>query len=212
MREPFRPERATPDVTTDAEIIRRSLEHPRAFSVLFDRHARDVGRFALRGVGADAADDVVSETFLTAFRRRSSFDQSREDARPWLLGIAANLVKKHRGAEAAQWRAYGAAVAVHEEGVEDGFQAAADRADADATLRALAPAIAKLAARDRQTLLLHAWGDLTYEEIGQALGVPTGTVRSRLNRVRRTLTKAAGPAGITEGGVDGRHRSGSPVR
>ena len=55
---------------------------------------------------------------------------------------------------------------------------------------ALAPRIAALAARDRDTLLLYAWGDLTYEQVADAQGIPVGTVRSRLNRVRRKLSAA----------------------
>ena len=80
--------------------------------------------------------------------------------------------------------------------------------DAEASVLALAPVIAGLAARDRDTLLLYAWGDLTYEQIGQALGVPTGTVRSRLNRVRKKLSAQTDEAGDSaedeRGGIDGR--------
>jgi RNA polymerase sigma-70 factor (ECF subfamily) len=65
--------------------------------------------------------------------------------------------------------------------------AAADRVDAAATLRELAPALTSLSARDRETLQLYAWSDLTYEELAVVLGIPVGTVRSRLNRVRRRL-------------------------
>lgn len=70
------------------------------------------------------------------------------------------------------------------------------RADASAAVRALAPRIAALSSRDRETLLLYAWGDLTYEEIAVALGVPVGTVRSRLNRVRRKLAPPGSHASV----------------
>jgi len=174
-------------VSTDSEIIQRSLDEPGVFSEIFERHVRPVGGYIRRRVGADAVDDVLSETFLVAFRRRASFDLETESARPWLLGIATRVVKSHRAAEARQWRAFEASASVEAEGIEMPHAAADSRLDADAALRALAPRIAALAVKDRDTLLLHAWGDLTYEQIATALGVPVGTVRSRLNRVRRKL-------------------------
>jgi len=174
-------------VSTDSEIIRRSIGEPRAFAEIFERHATAVGRFAARRIGPHPAEDVVSETFLVAFRRRADFDVSWESARPWLLGIASRTVKHHRAKEAAQWRAYAAAVGRTDGVAHDDVEAADDRADAASLLSALSARIAALPRRDRDTLLLYAWGDLTYEEIGRALGVPTGTVRSRLNRVRRVL-------------------------
>lgn len=173
-------------MSTDSEIIRRSLDAPAAFAELFERHARVIGAFAARRVGSDAAEDVLSETMLVAFRRRRDFDPTWDSAKPWLLGIASRLIKKHRADEARQWRSFEAVSgSAH---VSDGaIDAAGERADASAAVRELAPRIASLGARDRETLLLYAWGDLTYEQVAVALGVPVGTVRSRLNRVRRKL-------------------------
>ncbi len=174
-------------MSTDSEIIRRSLETPAVFAELFERHARVVGAFAARRVGRDAAEDVVSETMLVAFRRRRDFDHSWESAKPWLLGIASRLVRRHGAREAAQWHSF-EAMASRGDHVSDGdIEVAGERMDASASVRALAPRIAALPARDRDVLLLYAWADLTYEEITVALGVPVGTVRSRLNRVRRKL-------------------------
>lgn len=186
-REPFRRHRAIPVVSTDSDIIRRSLDVPSAFAELFERHARVVGAFAARRVGSHAAEDVLSETMLVAFRRRRDFDTAWESAKPWLLGIASRVIKKHHAQEAAQWRSFEASVTRGEHVSDGAIDHAATRADASAAVRALAPRIAALAARDRETLLLYAWGDLTYEEVALALGVPVGTVRSRLNRVRRKL-------------------------
>ncbi|GAA1468103.1 RNA polymerase sigma factor [Microbacterium thalassium] len=186
-------------MSTDSAIIRRSVDDPRAFAEIFDRHARVVGAFAARRVGSDAAEDVLSETFLVAFRRRGDFDHRWESARPWLLGIATRLVRSHRAHEAGHWRALGAAAG--EPGSDEGgLEAASERLDATARVRELVPGIAAVSARDRDTLLLYAWGDLTYEEVAVALGVPVGTVRSRLNRVRRRL------------GATAVARAGSPVR
>lgn len=174
-------------MSTDSEIIRRSLAAPSAFAELFERHARVIGAFAARRVGSHAAEDVLSETMLVAFRKRSDFDVAWESAKPWLLGIASRVIKKHRADEARQWRSFEASASRGEHTCDGATDAADDRADASAAVRALAPRIAALAARDRDTLLLYAWGDLTYEEVAVALSVPVGTVRSRLNRVRRKL-------------------------
>ncbi|WP_341974372.1 RNA polymerase sigma factor [Microbacterium sp. LWO13-1.2] len=174
-------------MSTDSEIITRSVDEPGAFSEIFERHVRPVGGYIRRRVGANAVDDALSETFLVAFRRRASFDGRWESARPWLLGIATRVVKSHRAAEARQWRAFEASASADSVAVETPHAASDSRLDADAALRELAPRIAALATRDRDTLLLHAWGDLSYDQIAEALGVPVGTVRSRLNRVRRKL-------------------------
>lgn len=174
-------------MSTDSEIIRRSLDTPAAFAELFERHERVVGAFAARRVGSHGAEDVLSETMLVAFRRRGDFDLAWDSAKPWLLGIASRVIKAYRAQEAAQWRSFAASAASGGQVTDAAIEAADDRADATAAVRALAPRIASLAPRDRETLLLYAWGDLTYEEIAIALGVPVGTIRSRLNRVRRKL-------------------------
>ncbi|MGC5169676.1 RNA polymerase sigma factor [Micromonospora sp. DT81.3] len=175
-------------MSADSEIIRRSIDVPSAFAELFERHAKVIGAFAARRVGSDAAQDILSETFLVAFRRRRDFDPSWDSAKPWLLGIATRLIGKHRGKEAAQWRAFEASAGGAETWSDGAIDALVKRTDAAAALRALAPRIAALTARDRDTLLLYAWGDLTYEQIAVAQGIPVGTVRSRLNRVRRKLS------------------------
>lgn len=174
-------------MSTDSEIIRRSQATPSAFAEMFERHARVIGAFAQRRIGDDAADDVLSETFLIAFRRRSDFDLSWESARPWLLGIASRVIKKHRAAEARHWKAMDAADRSHSAASSGEFDDVSARVDASEAVKRLAPRIALLSRKDRDTLFLYAWGDLTYEEIAVALAVPVGTVRSRLNRVRRKL-------------------------
>ncbi|KAB1660243.1 sigma-70 family RNA polymerase sigma factor [Pseudoclavibacter chungangensis] len=188
-REPEPGKRATTDVTTDSDIIRRSLQHPPRFGELFERHAESIAAYATSRVGVGAADDVLSETFLVAFERRERFDHAWSSARPWLFGIATRLIRKHRAREAQQWRAWEAGAAAAVAG-ESGIESVGSRVDAWARVRDLAPEIARLSARDRATLLLYAWGDLSYQEVAAAVGVPVGTVRSRLNGVRKRLGEA----------------------
>jgi RNA polymerase sigma-70 factor (ECF subfamily) len=75
---------AGPDPSDDSVIIARSVRDPEQFAVVFRRHAPGIHRYVLRRLGADAADDVVAETFLTAFRLRARYQAGRPDARPWL--------------------------------------------------------------------------------------------------------------------------------
>ena len=82
---------ADPTVGTDSEHIEASLRDPQAFTELFQRHAAPVHRYLVKRVGWQAAEDLVGETFATAFRQRGTYDLSRADARPWLFGIATNL-------------------------------------------------------------------------------------------------------------------------
>jgi len=174
-------------MSTDSDIIRRAEQAPQAFAEVFDRHAPVVESFLRRRLGADAAQDALSETFLTAFRRRASFDHTWESARPWLLGIASRVAAKHRVTEAKHWRAVEASITGSNPTTDGGIDEAGGRIDAAAAMRALAPRIAALSIKDRETLLLYAWGDLKAEEIAVALGIPVGTVWSRINRVRRKI-------------------------
>ncbi|MEV4093230.1 RNA polymerase sigma factor [Streptosporangium saharense] len=84
----------------DAEAIDHARRDPAAFSMLFDRHAPALHRYATRRLGGSLAD-----TFLAALRRLGRYDTAHRDARPWLYGIAANLIGKHRRAEVRAYRA-----------------------------------------------------------------------------------------------------------
>ncbi|WP_240944034.1 RNA polymerase sigma factor [Micromonospora thermarum] len=131
-----------------------------------------------------------SETFLVAFRRRHRYDVSRPDARPWLFGILTKEISHYRRRERAHYRA------VARSGLPDVSPDSAEQAVATAAALALrlplSRALSDLPARDRDVLLLIAWGGLSYEETAQAIGIPVGTVRSRLNRARRKVSSALG--------------------
>ena len=132
----------------------------------------------------------MSETFAVAFQHRSRFDPAYEDAGPWLFGIATMLLRRHRAGEARALRVFLASAAAFRES-DDSMHAVSERLDAGLILARLWPVITALPSRDRDALFLYAWADLDYAGVAAALGVPVGTVRSRLNRVRRKLTVAA---------------------
>jgi RNA polymerase sigma-70 factor (ECF subfamily) len=175
---------------TDGELIQRSVGAPECFAVLFDRHAAAVHRYLGRRVG-DLADDLLSETFLIAFRRRAAYRPEHVEVRPWLIGIATNVVHGHKRSEQRRYRALARASA---EPVPSGSSAdeSHDRLAAQAMRAPLAAALARLEDRDRDVLLLFAYAQLSYEEIAAVLDVPLGTVRSRLNRARRQTRAALG--------------------
>ena len=179
---------------SDAEVVAASIDDPRAFAALFDRHAGLVHRFLVRRVGPDTGDELLGETFRIAFERRSSFDVERPSARPWLYGIATNLLARHRRTEARRLRAT-AALAGRSVVASDPADGVVDALDAAARSQAVTEAVADLPDGERDALLLFAWEELSYQEVAAALDVPVGTVRSRLNRARRRLREPAGARG-----------------
>jgi RNA polymerase sigma-70 factor, ECF subfamily len=192
-------QRGQPD---DAGLIAESCRVPERFGVVFDRHAAAIHGYIARRLGRDAADDLVAETFLVAFRQRGGYDPDQPSARPWLYGIATRLVSRRRRDEVRFFRAIArtgvdpAADPVAEPVADEGIR----RADARTLHRQLAGALAALAAADRDALLLVADG-LSYAEAAQALGVPDGTLSSRVARARRKLRAGLGgvnPAGESE--------------
>jgi RNA polymerase sigma factor (sigma-70 family) len=179
------------ELGTDALLIERSLAEPELFSEVFDRYYTEIHGYVSRRLGASLADDVASETFLIAFDRRRRYDVTQPNARPWLYGIASNLVARHHRAELRRYRALArAGVATYAvDGPTEGLVA---RLDAEALRGRLAAALLEVADGDREVLLLVAWAQLTCEEAARAVGIPAGTARSRLHRARRKTRAALG--------------------
>ena len=169
---------------SDAEVIGRSLGEPEAFGLIYDRHAATLLRFLGRRVGARVAEGLVGELFRIAFERRKTFDASRATALPWLYGIGSNLLLKHRRDEARRLRA-GARMAAGLEAAD--ARASARALDARVLFPRVADAIEALPDGEREALLLFAWEELSYQGVAEALELPIGTVRSRLNRARARL-------------------------
>src|ERR1700753_157519 len=177
---------------SDAELIERSRREPDCFAAIFHPHADEILRYAHARLGPDLAEDVTAETFLTAFRRRDSYDTDRADARPWLYGIAIRLIGKHRRAEGRYRRMLQTVPAERLDG--DFGDRSAERVTAEQLRPRIAAVLNGLPARDRELLLLIAWAGLSYEESAQALGISTSAVRSRLNRIRTKTRKELGGA------------------
>lgn len=185
--------------------MRSSRDDPAAFSVVFDRYHGRIFSYLAARVGPSDAEDLTSEVFIAAFRQRETFREDATSAGPWLYGIAANMARRHHRSQSRRLRAYlrtpvGATVwfdpdpAVH--------------LDAARRVELLGRELKRLRRKDLEVLLLYAIADLSYGEIAEALGIPVGTVRSRMSRTRSRLRNLLpeegrqGDGGETEGGGD----------
>jgi RNA polymerase sigma factor (sigma-70 family) len=162
------------------------------FERVFDECFDTIHRFLSRRVGRELADELAAETFAEAYRVWARFDGTRAPL-PWLYGIATNILRHHYRDEKRMLHAY------YRTGIdpvlEDVESDRVQRLDASLESRRLARALADLRVEERDVLLLFAWGDLTYEDISDALSIPIGTVRSRLSRARakvRNFLQASG--------------------
>lgn len=186
----------------DAAVIEQSWSRPDEFAVLYDRYFDEIHRYVAGRLGTQIADDLAAETFLVAFRKRQTFDPTRGAVRPWLYGIATNLLAQHRRSETRRLEAFQRTPAdeLADDGHEDRVTARVAAANAQGRLAA---ALKRLSDGDRDVLLLVALADLSYEEVAQTLDIPFGTVGSRLNRVRKKLRRALGGVNPMIGGFDG---------
>lgn len=158
------------------------------FEQLFEANADDLHRYLGRLVGG-VADDLVADTFVAALKGRDGFDPARASPRAWLFGIANNLARNHLRRRKREHAAM--ARLLDGDRAESHESRVVEQVDAQLRARQLAAAIAALDDADRDVLLLTSWSGMDSNEIAQALGIPAGTVRSRLHRVRRHLREAA---------------------
>ncbi|MBC3982808.1 RNA polymerase sigma factor [Streptomyces buecherae] len=162
---------------------------PDAFRRLFDDHATAVHRHALRLTGNWAtAEDVVSLTFLEAWRLRERVLPDGDDhLHPWLLGIATNVLRNT--ARAARRHRNALARLPVGDAVPDFADEVAQRMVDSEELAAARRALAGLRRLEREVVTLCVWEGLDSTTVANALGVPVGTVRSRLSRARKRLRK-----------------------
>ncbi len=179
-----------------------SLTDPAAFGDLFERHFATIHGYLSRRLGRARADDLAGEVFRIGFVERAKYDPSRGALRPWLYGIAQNVLRQHlRDGERAEraWSRVGVPSVV----VDD--VSPIERVDAQLAASRLDAALARLLPTDREALVLHAVEQLTYAEVATVMSSPIGTVRSRIARARnqlRTSLAEASDAGIRHQGAD----------
>lgn len=168
---------------SDSRVIERSLTEPACFEIIFDRHYDHVYAFMARAIGPDGAD-LAQDVFRIAFQDRRRFRLDVGSAKPWLFGIARNVLRRWYRTQAR--RRVGWLHLDREESL-DFTTDAINRLSAAALRDELRNAIRALPSHERDVLLLFALADLSYAEIGEVVGAPVGTVRSRLHRARRRL-------------------------
>lgn len=164
-----------------------------AFGVLFDRYAKTIYNYCFRRTGDwTTAEDLVSLVFLEAWRRRNKELKPGKEL-PWLFGIATNVIRNRRRSE----RRFAAALnRIPAPAPEPDFAEKADeRLDDERQIKHVLRLLARLPRREQDAFVLYAWCELSYEDAAFALGVPIGTVRSRLSRARARLRELERIAG-----------------
>ncbi len=184
-----------------------SAEAVDAIRILYDDHARSLFAYLARRVGRDLAEDLLADTYRAALESYRTFDSERGAERAWLYGIATNLLRRHWRTERRHLLALERSARLSSNEI-DPLIAVADfvalRVDAASDVSRVLAAFVHLSADDRDLLLLSGWEHLNSTEIGQALGMPSATVRSRLHRIRTHLRDASGsinPHDHTSSGV-----------
>jgi RNA polymerase sigma-70 factor, ECF subfamily len=177
---------------TDDELIRRHLSGDRpAFGVLVERHQRRVYNLAYRMLGRpEDAADATQDAFITAMRKLEGF-RGASTFTTWMHRVTVNLCY-----DALRKRSREVPV---EEQEEADVAAPSDLAEESATAIDVQRALLHVPEEFRAVLVLHDVQGVPYEAIAEVLGVPIGTVKSRLHRGRVALARA----------VRGEQRSGS---
>lgn len=170
-----------------------------AFAALYRRHAKRLYNYLFRRLGDwDAAEDLVATVFLEAFRRRGDAAIDEERVLPWLFGIATNVANNHRR---SVWRARRLGTRLFAAtAVSTPADDTAERAEAREQMQRVLQRLHSLPREQRDVVALCVWSGLSYEDAAHALGIPVGTVRSRLARAKQSLAKlepTAAPSGPT---------------
>ncbi|HJU37031.1 MAG TPA: sigma-70 family RNA polymerase sigma factor [Gaiellaceae bacterium] len=183
---------------SDADLWARSHAGDRdAFGMLFDRHARTIYNYCFRRLGDwAAAEDALSVVFLEAWRRRDK-ELPSDKVLPWLYGVATNVVRNRRRSERRFARALSRLPAVERE--PDPAEDVEQRVDDERQARRALDLLGRLRRPEQDVIFLCAVMELSYEDAAVALGVPDGTVRSRLSRARARLRELDSGYGHEQG-------------
>jgi RNA polymerase sigma-70 factor (ECF subfamily) len=177
-----------------SEAVLASVAQPNRFEVVFDEYHRAIHEFLARTGDRGHADEYAGDVFVTAFAIRARYDPARGSVRAWLFGIAAN-VRHTRTRSTRRGRWAWNRLPREREATDGGLEVVEAAVDYGRQLAWLAQFLQQLSDIDRDVLVLYAWEDLSYAEIGQALGIEVGTVRSRLSRARAHLRELISASG-----------------
>ncbi|MDX8033198.1 RNA polymerase sigma factor [Lentzea sp. BCCO 10_0856] len=158
----------------------------RAFGVLFDRHAKAVYNHCFRLTASWAeAEDHLQATFLLAWRKRAEVRLERESALPWLLTVAANVVRNDQ--RSLMRRLKNVRRVGEERPVPDHADQVVERLDDQRQMKELLKVVAKLPRNEREALALCVWSGVSYADAAAVLGITEGSVRARVSRAKSKL-------------------------
>jgi RNA polymerase sigma-70 factor (ECF subfamily) len=177
-----------------SDAVVASVDHPHRFEAVFEQYHRTIHEYLARSVGRDRADELPGDVFVAAFAARARYEPARGSVRAWLFGIAANIRRTRARSDVRGRRAW-ERVGGERDAQEGGFEVVEDGLDHGRRLASVTEFLRELSDTDRDVLVLYAWGQLTYPEIAQALGIELGTVRSRLARARARLRELIAASG-----------------
>jgi RNA polymerase sigma factor (sigma-70 family) len=173
---------------------------PEAFGEIYERHVDAVLNHCFRRTGSwQLAEDLTSSVFLETWRRRHVLELDLDESMlPWLLGTANNVVRHQMRSLLRHRRAL--TRLPHSVISPDLSDEAADRIDAEARMRRVLGVMKRLTRVEQEVIALCVWAGLGYADAAVAMGVPIGTVRSRLARARERLRELAPDAPHELGG------------
>jgi RNA polymerase sigma factor (sigma-70 family) len=179
-------------MTTDFEPTDRELwaqaaaGSTHAFGRLFDRHARAVYNHCFRLVASwAAAEDLLQNTFLLAWRKRGKVTITHDSALPWLLAVATNVARSNRRTVAR--RLHLADRLPAEAPSPDHADDVAGRVDDERRMAELLAAVRQLPRNQQEALALCVWSGVSYPEAAQVLGITESSVRARVSKARSRL-------------------------
>ena len=172
---------------SDESLFRASAKgDQQAFSELYERHARAIYNYLFRRLADwSEAEDLTAVVFLEAYRRRKDVVVFEGKLLPWLYGIATNVLRNRRR---ALWRHRDLITQLANAPASTAPDASA-RAEAAEQMRSVLERVGALPRRQQDVVALCLWSGLGYDEAAAALGVPVGTIRSRLSRARAALVE-----------------------
>jgi len=184
-------ERRREPVESDADLVRRVADGDLSpLGVLYDRHHEGVRQFVARATGSGAdADDITHEAFLTLAKIAARYD-GRPSARPFLLGIAAQLVRRRKRG-LGRWAQ--ALTSFADTFTDSRVRTPEDAASTTEEMRRFDDALGRLTEEKRLVFLLVEREGLAGEEVARALDIPVNTVWTRLHHARNDLRKALAP-------------------
>jgi len=180
---------------SDADVWDRVVAHDgQAFAELFDRHSRAVYNHCFRRTADwSMAEDLTSVVFLETWRLRKRVRLNDDSVLPWLLAVANNCVRNATRSR-NRYRRLLAKLPGPEESIAPDAEATA-RVDDETAMGRLLEVVQQLSGEDQEVIALCDWSGLSYEEAATALGLPVGTIKSRLTRARRRLRALHEPTG-----------------